>query len=185
MIRRASTSITDTAPHGPRALIGHSLGGLMATEIAARLTAQGREVIMVAVLDSVLPDLAVPATARPGRADGLATVGRGTGRGLWRSRTMVARVALGHRYPIGVHKQVHYELAARLVRSYQPVPYPGRSVLVSSHENTDQPQWWDPILPHRTAITLPCDHLGMLKPPYVRQTAELINDALQHEELDR
>ena len=34
------------------------------------------------------------------------------------------------------------------------------------------------ILPDRRTMQLPCDHLGVLKPPYVQQTATLINSLL-------
>lgn len=186
MVRRILALITETAPYGPLALVGHSLGGLLATEAGTRLRAQGREVILVAALDSVLPAKAVPAAARPGRAPrGLTNPGPARTPtpakrppGLWRSRAQVARVALGHRYPIGVHKQVHYELAARISKGYRPVRFDGPGIVVTIQENTDQPQWWDQILPDRRTMTLPCDHLGVLKPPYVQQTAALINTVL-------
>ena len=180
MVRRILALITETAPYGPLALVGHSLGGLLATEVGTRLREQGREVTLVAALDSVLPDKAVPAAARPGRSVGpVRTPGTSTKPpGLWRSRAQVARVALGHRYPIGKHKQVHYELAARISKGYRPVPFSGPGIVVTIQENTDQPQWWDQILPDRRTMQLPCDHLGVLKPPYVQQTATLINSLL-------
>ncbi|MFT4165873.1 MAG: alpha/beta fold hydrolase [Microlunatus sp.] len=180
MVRRILALITETAPDGPLALVGHSLGGLLATEVGTRLTEQGRTVVLVAALDSVLPAKAVPPSARPGRSVGPARTPAPSKKpaGLWRSRAQVARVALGHRYPIGVHKQVHYELAARVSKSYRPVPFTGPGVVITIQENTDQPHWWDQILPDRRTMTLPCDHLGVLKPPYVQQTAALINDVL-------
>ena len=181
MVRRILALITETAPSGSLALVGHSLGGLLATEIGTKLRAAGREVILVAALDSVLPDKAVPAPfqrARPSGAPRRPAPSSMNRPGVWRSRAQVARVALGHRYPIGVHKQVHYELAARVAKSYRPVPFSGPGIVVTIRENTDQPQWWDQILPDRHAITLPCDHLGVLKPPYVQQTAAVINTVL-------
>ena len=185
MVRRILALIAETAPYGPLALVGHSLGGLLATEVGTRLHEQGREVTLVAALDSVLPDKAVPPPARPGRSVGPArpAVAAKKPAGLWRSRAQVARVALGHRYPIGVHKQVHYELAARISKGYRPVPFAGPGVVITIQENTDQPHWWDQILPDRRTMTLPCDHLGVLKQPYVQQTAALINDVLINDAL--
>ena len=69
-------------------------------------------------------------------------------------------------------------LAARISKGYRPVRFDGPGIVVTIQENTDQPQWWDQILPDRRTMTLPCDHLGVLKPPYVQQTAALINTVL-------
>lgn len=202
MIRHAQALIEQAAPSGPLVLVGHSMGGLLATAIGSRLSAAGRQVRLVAVLDTVLPAKAVPRTGpgrtpAPGWPTGISAALRrgggaggtprhhpgkataGLGRPLWQSRVMVARAVLGHRYPIGVHKQVYFELGARIVRHHRPVPFTGRSILITSHENEDLPQWWEPILPGlQDRLTLPCDHVGVLKQPYVQQTADVINAAL-------
>jgi amino acid adenylation domain-containing protein len=53
---RAIAEIRAVRPHGPYLLGGHSMGGLIAFEMARRLVADGEEVPLVAMFDSYGPD---------------------------------------------------------------------------------------------------------------------------------
>ena len=52
--------VRQVQPHGPYRFAGHSFGGLVAYEMALRLTEAHESVELVALLDSMLPDIAVP-----------------------------------------------------------------------------------------------------------------------------
>lgn len=53
-------------PHGPYALVGYSLGGLVALEMARRLTAAGEHVDLLVMIDSYPPLQAAPFAQRLG-----------------------------------------------------------------------------------------------------------------------
>ncbi|HIY40206.1 MAG TPA: hypothetical protein H9836_03625, partial [Candidatus Nocardiopsis merdipullorum] len=58
MVERYLAEVRDIRPHGPYHLAGWSLGGVVALEMAARLTEAGEQVALVAMIDSVAPELA-------------------------------------------------------------------------------------------------------------------------------
>ena len=58
MVDRYLAEIRDVRPHGPYHLAGWSLGGVVALELAARLRDAGEQVALVAMIDSVAPELA-------------------------------------------------------------------------------------------------------------------------------
>ena len=45
-------SLTDVQPHGPYMLVGYSFGGLVALEMAQRLTAKGEEIALLVLVDA-------------------------------------------------------------------------------------------------------------------------------------
>jgi thioesterase domain-containing protein len=56
-------------PHGPYCLCGHSLGGLLAYEIAGQLRSAGEEVAWLGLLDTAAPDLCRLAATRRGQLE--------------------------------------------------------------------------------------------------------------------
>jgi thioesterase domain-containing protein/acyl carrier protein len=65
--RRYVRLVQRVAPTGPVVLAGHSMGGLFALRVARRLSAQGREVALLALIDTVLPPAARGARASESR----------------------------------------------------------------------------------------------------------------------
>lgn len=60
MIDSYSRRIVATQPEGPYRLLGWSLGGSIAWDIAARLEAEGREVSFLGLVDSTIPEALYP-----------------------------------------------------------------------------------------------------------------------------
>ncbi|WP_033063770.1 amino acid adenylation domain-containing protein [Pseudomonas sp. GM18] len=61
MIADYSAQIVDQQPHGPYRLMGWSLGGAIAMDVAAHLEQQGREVSFLGLVDTTLPERDLPA----------------------------------------------------------------------------------------------------------------------------
>ncbi|CAN7588724.1 amino acid adenylation domain-containing protein [Pseudomonas sp. LjRoot263] len=61
MIADYSAQIVEKQPHGPYRLMGWSLGGAIAMDVAAHLERQGKEVTFLGLVDSTLPEHALPA----------------------------------------------------------------------------------------------------------------------------
>ncbi|RON48841.1 amino acid adenylation domain-containing protein [Pseudomonas frederiksbergensis] len=61
MIADYSAQIVEQQPHGPYRLMGWSLGGAIAMDIAARLEQQGREVSFLGLVDTNVPERDLPA----------------------------------------------------------------------------------------------------------------------------
>lgn len=64
MARRYLKALTQIHPHGPYVLAGHSMGGLVALELAAQLEARGDRVLRVLAIDTVLRGEHVQALGR-------------------------------------------------------------------------------------------------------------------------
>jgi len=64
-----------------------------------------------------------------------------------------------------------------VARFHHPRPWSGNALLVLSNENEDDPSWWEPLLvgPHEVH-GVDCDHLALLRRPYVEKLARLIED---------
>jgi hypothetical protein len=79
------------------------------------------------------------------------------------------------RYQPALQKEVFHQHGARIARHHRPSPWPGRSLLIMSNENEDDPLWWDRLLvgEHDTHA-FDCDHLALLRRPYVDRVAELM-----------
>jgi amino acid adenylation domain-containing protein len=175
--RRYVRMIEEIVPEGPVLLVGHSLGGLFALQAAHLLRARGREVPLVTILDTFLP----PAVRGPGAQDRVApaspsAVQRGR-RDLWRMRVKLLGAGLW-RYSPDVHQEVFEQHGARLARFHRPTPWSGRSLLILSEENVDDPQWWDSVLTgEREVHQFSCDHVALLRRPYVEQVAKRVTAA--------
>jgi amino acid adenylation domain-containing protein len=61
MIADYSAQIVEKQPHGPYRLMGWSLGGAIAMDVAAHLERQGKEVTFLGLVDTTLPERDLPA----------------------------------------------------------------------------------------------------------------------------
>jgi acyl-coenzyme A synthetase/AMP-(fatty) acid ligase/acyl carrier protein len=174
--RRFVRSITERASGGPVLLVGHSLGGLLALEAAQLLRAQGHEVPLVTLLDTYLPPRARPAGAPPVEPPEQRTPGQV---GLWHTRLRVLGAGLWRHSDPQVRKEVFHEHGARIAHYHRPQPWDGRVQLFLSAENGDDPSWWDPFLiGEREVHRFSCDHVALLRRPYVEEVAGRVASAV-------
>lgn len=168
-VRRHLRDLRRIQPTGPYILVGHSLGGLLALEAAHRLRADGEDVEMVVVLDTVVPR----ATARTVRAAvpglSMATEQPPLPRAeLWRRRVHLPLAGLA---PVshGERAATLEEVGRRVAMFHRPKPYPGAVMRFTITANDDDPRLWSEWLtPGELAVTrLDCDHNSILRAPHV------------------
>lgn len=176
-------SILQIQPHGPYTLAGYSLGGLVALEMARRLSREGEEIASLVMLDSY-PDINHLA---PGQF-------------LWllaqRMKRRVVNFGRPQRIEIRLGGLANEEAistfapalervkeaAYRALRTYNPGSYSGPVKFVRAQEVTDFPEdpyvVWSPLLPNLEIQTVPGDHLGMLTTHY-EKLASVLNSYLE------
>ncbi|CRK49612.1 putative non-ribosomal peptide synthetase [Rhodococcus sp. RD6.2] len=179
--RRFLREIRRVQPHGPYAFVGHSLGGVIAMEVARLLEADGHHVQIVICLDTILggplseggPDLPRTAGTRPA-VDGPAP-SRGA---LWRTRFRLLTAGIVPR-PAQKQWDLFHELGRRVALLHKLQPWHGRVAVVMAEDNPDEPSWWSIIAPNVVSVDrVSGDHVGMLRAPHVARTAALVRTAL-------
>jgi thioesterase domain-containing protein/acyl carrier protein len=192
-------------PTGPYRLAGVSFGGLLAFEIAQQLHADGQQVELVALLDSVLPRALRRSPARYlvyylRRAGelGARRCWQRFGQSMARSWQRIHSARNGNTATNAacldgpaddatIPNREHGTLLDAM-REYQLVPYPGRIVLFRSVETRKKNHpflapdygWRDAASGGLTVHDLPGSHLGLLKQPHVRVLARHLRDYLGH-----
>lgn len=195
--RRYADAISAVHPDGPCALGGWSFGGFLAQETARRLVAAGRDVELVALIDSVRPLL------RPGRVrahltgfarhvadtygvqlpltyDELVAMDDDRARidavlRTLRGAVRVPPAALEHQRAsyldlrIGeAHRPGRYEGPVVLYRATEPAPHTVRD---PAYERDDDALGWDEVCPRLTVVPVSGHHLSLLDPPHVDEIA--------------
>ncbi|WP_369137972.1 AMP-binding protein [Modestobacter versicolor] len=163
--RRHVATLRTVQPAGPYRLAGHSLGAVIALEMAHLLRSEGEEVELLAVLDSFPPDPALSPPALTGgpyqRVKGavaLATTG------------LLPDSGLGHY--LRFHRQ-----GMALQRRHRTSPYPGRTLVLVARDDPDSAvrALWAPHLTGQWSMhEVPGDHVGMLHEPNVTEVAQLL-----------
>ncbi len=176
-------AIREVQPHGPYILAGESYGGVVAFEIAQQLREIGETVELVCLLDSHAPGTShsKPLSRRLGihakkiGKDGLSYLkdkleeklkGAGTQGGQADARAAARSLAF---------------------HSYRPRPYPGPMVLFRAEERDEfesdsgeNMMGWGPLAAGPfEVVSVPGDHLGILKAPNVIVLADGLRSALQ------
>lgn len=199
--RRFVRLIREVFPHGPYRLGGHSIGGLIALEMAVLLEADGDRVDVVFGLDPLLePSIVAHLTGtrarrvRTPRTGALPARQRAEGPATAKPRLerIQAAVVLHAlmltagtvRLPASVQWTVFWELSSRFVRRHRPTPWAGRVHLIRARDNTDPDAAWRLL----AAGDLRChtvggDHHSMIRQAHVTETAAVIAAGL--DELDR
>ncbi|MFI6622152.1 acyltransferase domain-containing protein [Streptomyces sp. NPDC050528] len=195
--RRYAEKITAAHPNGPCVLAGWSFGGFVAQETARHLTAAGREVELVVLIDSVRP-LRRPDGVRtqltgfahhiadaygvqlPLPYDELVAMDDDHERidavlGILRGAVKVPSAALEHQRAsyldlrIGeAHQPGRYEGRVVLYRATEPAP---RTVRDPAYERDDDALGWDEVCPRLTVVPVSGHHLSLLDPPHVDEIA--------------
>jgi thioesterase domain-containing protein/acyl carrier protein len=170
------------APAGPYRLLGWSLGGLIAYEMAQQLVSAGQTVSFLALLDSAA---IVKSEPRPRSSTSRRNFAPA------QERRLADRLALAQaagKVPQDVSAEQYREfreLYARNVvagRAYSPKLFLGSCpiTLLSTHVETGNPtRGWGALSQGRVnVIEVPCHHEEMVFAPYVSLTATIIRDAL-------
>jgi amino acid adenylation domain-containing protein len=187
-------------PHGPYLLLGHSFGGLVALDVARRLTETGETVDLVTVLDTYLPRSSgvLPVAVAPPAVS--AAGDRGAGFPLTRAlRRFLSPggTPLWVNLPFRMVRRLR-ALSAGIIRfegqrlfdaffdqgvivsgRYKLRPYAGRTLMMFAENNPNGPTEWEPLLtgPHRFS-NVRSEHTSMLRDPHVADVAAEVRRAL-------
>ena len=179
-------------PDGPYRLCGYSFGGVVALEMAQQLRAQGREVSLLALLDTYAPvafrDNLIEKPALRRLPVHLHRMGKGGARGFFSYAAQKAREArtdTGSHFPPEPGEAGFLPAAMAAIktaseaalRAYVPQPYAGRTMLLRAtdldpFENYDPRLWWGETFTGGLEIVdVPGPHLQMLRAPFVSTLA--------------
>jgi thioesterase domain-containing protein len=154
-------AITVLQPHGPYVLVGYSLGGLVALEMARRLTATGENIDLLVMIDSYPPLQYAPLAERLGvyarRAARLLQSPGATGHATDSGSLGIAFTPAMQRVQ---------ECAAKALRSYRPRHYHGRIRFVRAgtplHFPDDPAKVWSKFTDQFEVETVPGNHHELL-----------------------
>ncbi|GAA2000423.1 hypothetical protein GCM10009799_29700 [Nocardiopsis rhodophaea] len=186
MVERYLAEVREVRPHGPYHLAGWSLGGVIALEMAARLRDAGEQVALVAMVDSVAPELA---GGDVDDADVLREFFGDIPLDTGHLRTLDTEAAIGAALeqaaeagavPVGLDRErllrmrkAHQRHISALA-AHRPTAYDGDVVLFRA-EDTDValPGYgWERVLPAAPeVIEVPGDHRTVLEAPNVQRIA--------------
>lgn len=188
-VRRAAKrhvqEILRLQPEGPYHLVGHSLGGLVALEAAHLLSASGRRVTSLVLLDTYLPErvtrsLRAAASAQPSDLVPLPDeTGDAAARPtLWQVRRLVPFAGLVRMSPDN-HRLAMTEQGLRVARYHRPRPWAGPATLVVSAQNTDDTAWWGGILTGSVEVVpVASDHVSLVREPHIAGIADRIRRSM-------
>jgi amino acid adenylation domain-containing protein len=185
--------IQTVQPCGPYYLGGHSLGGLIAFEVAQQLQYQQQTIALLVLLDSGAPKSRRGAPSNPsmtvettyksrshfmGRlAETFRTIRWGAKEKLLKDvKTAVCEVY--HRLGISlppllqtfyVDQVVYGAIYAKAHRSYVPQSYLGRAVYLKSEDTRDRVDGWKKLVTQGLEVySVPGDHFSMLAEPHLK-----------------
>jgi len=187
IVRRITSAIETQAPDGPIFLGGYSLGAEIAYAVALALTAGGRRIGFLGILDADISRGAPP--PQPGALQRLLTaIGRGeTAERIasYASQPLasparlplaarICRMRLPGDFAFHLHRHIRRHVLTRLVSAWwaeQPSPLPrlamAAAVFRSTEHRADIPEdlGWRPICPNLAAVAVDGGHNTMLDPP--------------------
>ena len=167
-------------PRGPYLLAGYSGGGIVAFEMARRLTAAGEHVGMLGLIDTFHPDMALSKHTLVSRLSRLRREGLGYVAGVMtRMRTRAARatgirkvealLAAGQPIPFELRELHLIDNFSRAVRGYRPRVWQGRATLYRAEAVNDTYQdagpaygWDREIVEGVTIVPVPGSHDTLL-----------------------
>jgi len=178
----ALSMIRQQQPHGPIALIGFSVGGILAYEIARQLTDAGEQVCWLATLDAKAPPMAQTPTLRRR----LRSLRRRPARQRWSKYCEAALRALRHGPGAVWRMDGHYDirgaiaLARRYERSGHDVPMHAFVTQGSAADTGSESLGWADF--HNGVLTvhrLAGDHLTVLDQPQVEEVVRMVLKSLR------
>ena len=185
--RRHLRDLRRLQPNGPYVLLGHSLGGLIALEVARRLLRAGEQVELVMTLDTFVPQQTAravgstaqtPTTAESDQRPQLSGV-RLSRSQLWRNRIQLLRAGFLTDQPVESARAME-QVGWRVGRFHRPAPYHGRVLVVLGADNNhDERVWTDQLTPGDITITrVQADHMSIVREPHITEVVGHFLDAL-------
>ncbi|MGY1716345.1 alpha/beta fold hydrolase [Geodermatophilus sp. SYSU D01106] len=164
MAARHLAVVRTLQPAGPYRLAGHSLGGLVALEMAQRLRAEGETVELLAVLDSFPPD----PSAQPPVLDG----------GPLTRLKQVGAILSAGLLPDVLGNYLRFHRQGMLVaRRYRGRPWDGRTLVVVARDDgaaQARAEWGPWLRGPVTTVHVAGDHESVLHEPHVEALAEAL-----------
>ena len=195
--RRTVELMRIVQPRGPYLLVGHSLGGLVALEVAKLLTEGGEHVEHVAILDTYLPRSSAEQAQlhfgrmqpTPVRNPALRAVKHGLDR--MAKRILPAGVPVGEEfakrvraYGAGVLRyggqkdfDALFDQASIVTRRHTPTPYAGAATFVLADGNPDVDGWGDVLRGTTSTVRIESEHSSLLREPHVAELAAALRTA--------
>lgn len=154
-------------PAGPYGLIGFSLGGMIAYEMAQLLREQGQEVALLAIVDTRNPKYFGPPRQR------LQLI-------KLKLRSMFIKYGLLSITPVEEKERQEYRYIRAAIAAYDPAPYPGRIVLFQAEDTVDKGHGWmvtgtGSVDVHR----MPGDHAFMMDKLNAKRIANVLKAELR------
>lgn len=188
-------------PRGPYLLVGHSLGGLIALEIARLLTESGEQVEHVALLDTYLPRTGAEGVRqqfgrlepREHRNPAVRAAGQRLAAAV--RRVLPSGMSWGDHvakraraYSAGVLRHggqkdfdAFFDQAELVTRRHHPTPFHGRATYVLADANPDA-AGWSALLRGRTeTVRIAAEHSSLLREPHVADLATALRTAFATE----
>ena len=185
--RRHLRRVRELQPQGPYRLVGHSMGGLVALQVARLLAADGADIASVTLVDPVLPQRVVdrawcPDTEGEDPRPAVAPLPGDDRYGapptrleLWRRRALA--IVAGALPPSSARVEGLLELGVRTALLHRPRPWSGRVTVYVSHLNEASLVVWRQLLTGDvTLVTLHGEHNSLLRQPHVAQIARGLRD---------
>ncbi|MEZ0165116.1 AMP-binding protein [Kineococcus sp. LSe6-4] len=176
MARRNVATVREQQPQGPYRLAGHSLGGLIALEMAQQLRRAGEDVDLLAVLDSFPPNPALmPVVRHPGlRA---------------KAKEALSLALTGIKAHAGLGHYVRFFRQGNVVqRRYTTDVYPGRTLVVVAADDVDasaRARWAPHLSGSFDVVPVPGEHMSILREPRVEALAALVSREIAGAGADR
>ena len=193
-------ALQEIQPEGPYYLGGWSMGGVVAWEMAGQLQEAGREVALVALIDSYAPNQisAGVETDDTALANSLAAdlggifgtelpISAGDIEQLQPEEQLQHIFATAKRFNL-LPPEVDIEQMGRLfevfkanrvaLANYQPQPYSGRAVQFSASLPEEDRGWSSLVRGELETVVIPGDHYEMMRSPHVRVLASQLNACL-------
>jgi thioesterase domain-containing protein len=170
--RRHVRALRSIQPNGPYRLAGHSMGGLVALEMATTLIRLGQTVEMVAAIDTTPPGGEQPEYAFTG--------------GIRASLRDLRNFLAPHMDSIERRPSRFYRQGAVVQPRYRMKPYPGRALVVVAQDNENDAVralhrvvWSRHFTGDWSLIEIPGDHTSILRPPYVETLADILSSNIR------
>lgn len=179
LVRYATRAILAEFPTGPYVLLGHSMGGVAALQVAERLRRRGARVPLVVLLDAPLPaatarGLDVPALAPDTE---VARVVRSVGQ---RIRLYAAMATAGLvRRPVGRQQELFYEIGLRVQNRTRLRPHSGPALVLATEQTAHQLPGWRRLVGGAQVVRVSGDHMDVVRDgPVLTEVARRIAEAI-------